>query len=124
MNTTNNHFPCNCQIVSWLNSALFANQSRDRVMSNNFCISPYEVHGKSIQSAAEDFHMLDSCEPDDADEEVDDADSPELPPLETGPLETTAPSTLLSSRASSAISSRWQFNPAVVGFLVLLFCTV
>ncbi len=118
VNASNNHFPCDCRIISWTNSALFANQSRERMMTNNFCISPYEVHGKSIQLAADDFHLLDDCPSDE--EDVD--ESAVEKPMETELLETTKPSTLLSSRGSLLDRSCYE---SVIGMLlVLLFCTV
>ena len=95
-----------------MNSALFANQSRERMMTNNFCISPYEVHGKSIQLAAKDFRLLEDCDDEDVGDPVADK------PLETELLETTKPSTLLSS---SRVSSRSCFEFVVGLLLVLLF---
>ena len=90
VNASNNHFPCDCHVVSWMKSPMFANQSRERMMANNYCISPYEVHGKSIQSAKDEAHLFDDCP---ADDEID-SDSTVV--NETA-LETTKPSTLFSS---------------------------
>ena len=81
-------------------------------MTNNFCISPYEVHGKSIQLAAKDFRLLEDCDDEDVGDPVADK------PLETELLETTKPSTLLSS---SRVSSRSCFEFVVGLLLVLLF---
>lgn len=96
MTVANNHFPCDCRLNAWLSSALFADQRRDHVTANNFCISPYEVHGKSVASATRDSSLLDSCPPDEPDEsgEVDDASS-----------EPTGPSTLASG--SPGLLARW-----------------
>lgn len=63
MTVTGNHFPCDCRLNSWLSASLFANQSKGHVMNNNYCISPYEVHGKTVMSAANDFALLEACAP-------------------------------------------------------------
>ncbi|KAI9563289.1 hypothetical protein GHT06_010747 [Daphnia sinensis] len=106
VNASNNHFPCDCHIVSWMKSAMFANQSRERMMANNYCISPYEVHGKSIQSAADEAHLFGECDQDET-------------PERTVALETTKPSTLFSSSSScSTINS--QSMTIVIG-LYLVF---
>lgn len=109
VNASNNHFPCDCHIVSWMKSAIFANQSRERMMANNYCISPFEVHGKSIQSAAEEAHLLDEC--------PDVSDDPPEQIVETA-LETTKPSTLFSSSSGRRLVN--QSMTIVIG-LYLLF---
>ncbi|KAK4025872.1 hypothetical protein OUZ56_014913 [Daphnia magna] len=105
VNASNNHFPCDCHIVSWMKSAMFANQSRERMMANNYCISPYEVHGKSIQSAAEEAHLFGGCADDD-------------PPERTVALETTKPSTLFSSSSCSSMNGQ---SMTILIALYLLF---
>jgi len=110
VNASNNHFPCDCHIFSWMKSAMSANQSRERMMANNYCISPYEVHGKSIQLAKDEAHLLDDC-PDEIDSAEPSADN------ETA-LETTKPSTLFSSS-----DGRSAHQSAVI-WMVVLFSTV
>lgn len=81
---TGNHFPCDCRLNGWLGSSLFADQNKDHVINNNFCISPYEVHGKSVMAAAGDLSLLEACPPDAMDVGDDEADE-----IDDGPLEPT-----------------------------------
>ncbi len=116
VNASNNHFPCDCQIFSWMKSAMFANQSRERMMANNYCISPYEVHGKSIQAAKDEAHLLDDCPQGDQLSDSDPAE-PSAADVETA-LETTKPSTLFSSSGGRSA------HQSTAIFTVLLLSTV
>lgn len=114
VNASSNHFPCDCRVVSWISSALFANQSRDRVTANNFCISPYEVHGKTIQAAAEELALFDTCP------SLDVATSEEnATPQPSAPQEgrTDPSAAIVKSRADRTAEPIGRF----VGLFLLLF---
>lgn len=114
VNASNNHFPCDCRIASWIDSALFANQSRDRVMANNFCIAPYELNGKSIQVAADEARLFDNCP--DADRSEENTTQQQSLPPDTG----TDPSAAVVRSRANLISC----YPLVTALLLAFICTV
>jgi hypothetical protein len=84
---------------------MFTKQSREGMMANNYCISPYKVHGKSIQSAKDKVHLLDDCP---ADDEIE---------LDTSVVnETALKTTKISNLFSSSdyvdrmLTDQWQLS--------------
>lgn len=87
--------------IGLLASSLFANQSQDQVLSNNYCVSPYEVHGKSVQTAVLNFSVLEDCPALDYDENVSIASS-----SSDGTAGQTQPSSNFVSSSSSSSATQ------------------
>ena len=84
---------------------MFAKQSREGMMANNYCISPYKFHGKSIQSAKDKVHLLD-YRPADDEIELDTSVVNETA------LKTTKTSNLFSSSdyVDRMLTDQWQLS--------------
>lgn len=95
-------------MVSWMNSDLFANQRPDRVASTSFCILPKELNGRTVQTAMDEFQILNDC-PNET-EEI---------PMETE-SEMIEPTTLFSSRAS-CLDCSYQLSLLIL-LLIIVQC--